>query len=74
VVYASYQLGNDIRDAERTDALGRPFTDATEARLRQWLCGLNGVAQMDTWGSGDQAQRAGVAWFNVLARRTVDQP
>jgi hypothetical protein len=36
VVYASDKLGDDAQTAEWVDALGRPFTDATEVRVAIW--------------------------------------
>lgn len=69
VVYASYKLGDDTRPAERTDSLGRPFTDGTEARLHGWLKGLTGLARVDAWVTRDAAHREDVAWLNVLAYR-----
>ncbi len=66
VVYASYKLGDDAQAAERVDALGRPFTDATEARVASWLRGLGDVARVDTWITGDQRPDQNQAWVNVL--------
>jgi hypothetical protein len=40
VLYLSLKHG----DGERVDAEGRHFTDATEARLRDWLAALPEVA------------------------------
>jgi SAM-dependent methyltransferase len=66
VVYASYKLGDDAQAAERVDALGRPFTDATEARVAGWLRGLGDVARVATWITGDQRPDQNQAWVNVL--------
>lgn len=65
VVYASYKLG----EGERVDALGRPFTDATEQRLRAWLTPLPGVTQVRTWVNADQRQGESQTWLNALIQR-----
>lgn len=65
VVYASYKLG----EAERVDELGRPFTDATEQRLRAWLTPLPGVTQVHTWASADRRQGESQCWLNALVQR-----
>lgn len=65
VVYASYKLG----EGERLDVLGRPFTDATEQRLRAWLTPLPGVTQVHTWLSADQRQGESQSWLNALVQR-----
>jgi len=74
VVYASYKLGDDAQAAERMDALGRPFTDATEARVAGWLQGLGDVARLDTWVTGDQRPDQNQAWLNVLVVRQPASP
>ena len=66
VVYASYKLGDDALPAERMDELGRAFTDGTPERLARWVRGLADLARVDTWVTGDQGERAGVMWLNVL--------
>jgi SAM-dependent methyltransferase len=43
VLYLSLKHG----ESERVDAEGRHFTDATEARLRDWLAELQAVATID---------------------------
>lgn len=65
VVYASYKLG----EGERVDELGRPFTDATEERLRAWLHPLPGVTQVHTWASADRRQGETQCWLNALVQR-----
>lgn len=65
VMYASYKLG----EGERGDALGRPFTDATEQRLRACLTPLPGVTQVRTWVSADQRQGESQTWLNALIQR-----
>lgn len=65
VVYASYKLGN----GERVDELGRPFTDATEERLRAWLNPLPAVTQVHTWASADRRQGETQSWLNALVQR-----
>jgi SAM-dependent methyltransferase len=74
VVYASYKLGDDAQAAERVDALGRPFTDATEARVASWLQGLGDVARVDTWITGDQRPDQNQAWLNVMVTRRPHLP
>ncbi len=74
VVYASYKLGDDAQAAERVDELGRPFTDATEARVAGWLQGLGNVARVDTWITGDQRQDQNQAWLNVMVTRSPHLP
>jgi SAM-dependent methyltransferase len=74
VVYASYKLGDESQAPERVDELGRPFTDATEARLASWLQGLVEVAQVETWITGDQRPGQSQAWLNVLVARRLYLP
>lgn len=69
VAYASYKLGDDAQPSERVDTLGRPFTDATEARVAHWLSGLPDVAQISTWVTTDQRPAEGQAWLNMLVQR-----
>lgn len=69
VVYASYKLGDEAHPSERVDNLGRPFTDATEARVAHWLRGLPHVAQISTWVTADQRPASEQAWLNVLVQR-----
>jgi SAM-dependent methyltransferase len=69
VVYASYKLADGPQANERLDELGRPFTDATEARVARWLQGLRDVAGVDTWVTGDLRPGQAQAWLNVLAHR-----
>jgi hypothetical protein len=71
VVYASYKLGDDAQAAERVDALGRPFTDATEARVAGWLQGPSDVAQVETWITGDQRPGEIQIWLNVLVHKAM---
>lgn len=66
VAYASYKLGDDAQPSERVDTLGRPFTDATEARVARWLSDLPDVAQISTWVTTDQRPGEGQAWLNML--------
>lgn len=65
VVYASYKLG----EGARVDESGRPFTDATEERLRAWLDLLPGVTQVHTWVSADRRQGESHCWLNALIQR-----
>jgi len=65
VAYASYKLG----EGERVDALGRPFTDATEHRLAGWTAHLPGVTHLRTWVSTDQRPGESQAWLNALVQR-----
>lgn len=67
VVYASYKLG----EGERVDEWGRPFTDATDLRLRSWLMPLPGVTQVRTWVSADQRRGQSQAWLNALVQREL---
>lgn len=67
VVYASYKLG----EGERVDGWGRPFTDATDLRLRSWLTPLLDVAQVRTWVSVDQRRGESQAWLNALVQREL---
>lgn len=65
VVYASYKLGT----GERTDELGRSFTDGDEQRLQNWLEGLPNVSVVDTWLTPDQRTDRPETWFNALVRQ-----
>jgi len=65
VIYASYKLGT----GERTDALGRTFTDGDEERVQTWSGGLPGIKVLETWLSQDQRNDSRETWFNVLVRQ-----
>jgi superfamily II DNA or RNA helicase/SAM-dependent methyltransferase len=65
VLYLSLKHG----DGERVDAEGRHFTDATEARLRDWLAVLPEVAAIDCWLTPDQRPNRPETWLNALVRR-----
>lgn len=69
MAYASYKLGDDAQPSERVDSLGRPFTDATEARVERWLSALPDVAHISTWVTPDQRPGEGQAWLNMLVQR-----
>jgi len=62
VVYASYKLG----EGERVDESGRPFTDATERRLRAWIGYLDSAREIETWVTTDQRQDSSERWMNAL--------
>jgi SAM-dependent methyltransferase len=65
VLYLSLKHG----DGERVDAEGRHFTDATEARLRDWLAALPEVAGIDCWLTPDHRPDRPDTWLNALMRR-----
>jgi superfamily II DNA or RNA helicase/SAM-dependent methyltransferase len=65
VLYLSLKHGED----ERVAAEGRHFTDATEARLRDWLAVLPEVAAVDCWLTPDQRPDRPETWLNALVRR-----
>jgi HKD family nuclease len=65
VLYLSLKHG----DGERVDAEGRHFTNATEARLRDWLATLPGIAAIDCWLTPDQRPDRPETWLNALVRR-----
>ena len=65
VLYLSLKHG----DGERVDAEDRHFADATEARLRDWLAALPGVATIDCWLSPGQRPDRSESWLNALVRR-----
>ena len=56
-------------DGERVDAEGRHFTDATEARLRDWLDTLPEIAAIDCWLTPDERPDRTETWLNALVRR-----
>lgn len=62
VLYVSYKLG----EAQRTDSLGRHFTDATAPRLNLWLEGLPASKPLETWETPDQRPDAVQTWLNAL--------
>jgi superfamily II DNA or RNA helicase/HKD family nuclease len=65
VLYLSLKHG----EGERIDAEGRHFTDATEARLREWLAPLPEIATIDCWLSPDERPNRTETWLNALLRR-----
>ena len=65
VMYLSLKYG----DGERSDADGRHFTDATEARLRDWLATLPEIAGIDCWLSSDERPDCANTWLNALVYR-----
>jgi len=65
VLYLSLKHG----ESERIDAEGRHFTDATEARLRDWLAALPELAMIDCWLTPDERQDRTETWLNALVRR-----
>ena len=58
-------------DGERVDAEGRHSTDATEARLRDWLTALPEVADTECWLTSDERPDRSETWLNGLMRRTA---
>jgi 2-polyprenyl-3-methyl-5-hydroxy-6-metoxy-1,4-benzoquinol methylase len=69
VLYLSLKHG----DGERVDAEGRRFTDATEARLRDWVAELQEVATIDCWLTPDERPDRTETWLNALVGR-ADKP
>ena len=65
VLYLSLKHG----DGERIDAEGRHFTDATEARLRDWLTALHEIAAINCWLTRDERPDRAETWLNALVRR-----
>ncbi len=66
VFYLSFKLG----EGERTHD-GRHFTDATEARLRDWLAALPSIDTVECWTSADRRPGRTDVWLNALVRRTA---
>lgn len=64
VFYLSFKLG----DGERSHN-GRRFTDATEARLREWTATLPNLAQTVCWVTQDQRPGRAEQWLNALLHR-----
>ncbi|MBK8973890.1 MAG: class I SAM-dependent methyltransferase [Hahellaceae bacterium] len=66
-LYFSFKLGQ----GERSDSLGRHFTDADESQLRAWVSSLQQAGELKLWRSGDQQGRE-VVWVNGLVYRVID--
>lgn len=64
VIYLSFKRGDGERAHE-----GRYFTDATEARLREWLGVLPGLDTVECWTTPDQRPDRNEHWLNALAHR-----
>lgn len=62
VLYASYKRG----DSEREDEMGRPFTDANEGRVEQWLTNVPGIRATEVWVSKDIWRPQAPSWLNLL--------
>jgi 2-polyprenyl-3-methyl-5-hydroxy-6-metoxy-1,4-benzoquinol methylase len=71
VLYLSMKHG----EGERVDAAGRHFTDATEARLRDWLALLPDRSGLECWLTPDERPHRTETWLNALVhRRPPPQP
>ncbi len=66
VLYCSFKHGH----GERTDELGRHFTDADEEQLTRWVSGLSAVRETRLWQSADQTGRE-VVWVNGLVHKAI---
>lgn len=64
VFYLSFKHGEGERSAG-----GRDFTDATEARLREWVSRLPEVEALECWITRDQRPERSEQWLNGLLRR-----
>ena len=69
VFYLSFKLG----DGERENN-GRHFTDATEARLREWTTALADVGSLECWITQDQRPDRTENWLNALIHRSTRVP
>ena len=69
VFYLSFKLG----DGERENN-GRHFTDATEARLREWTTALADVGSLECWITQDQRPDHTENWLNALIHRSTRVP
>lgn len=63
-VYLSFKYG----DGERTLG-GRHFTDATEARVEEWLQDIPEIESTEIWITDDQRPDRKERWLNALIRR-----
>ena len=66
-LYFSFKLGQ----GERSDSLGRHFTDADENQILAWVSALKHVGELKLWRSGDQQGRE-VVWVNGVVYRETD--
>lgn len=66
VFYLSFKLGEGERSQN-----GRRFTDATEARLREWTARLPNLAQMKCWVTQDQRPGRAEQWLNALLQHNT---
>lgn len=67
ILYFSFKHG----EHERFDGQ-RHFTDATEARLAQWIQALSDKESLQVWFTADQRAERSQQWLNgLLKRRTV---
>lgn len=66
--YLSFKLG----DGERVQN-GRHFTDATEARLRDWLAALPDLLGVECWLSTDQRPGRAEQWLNAIILRAPQE-
>lgn len=64
VFYLSFKHGEGERRAGERD-----FTDATEARLRDWVTALPEVEALECWITRDQRPERNEEWLNGLLRR-----
>lgn len=64
VFYLSFKHG----EVERADG-ERHFTDANDARLREWIAGLPELEAVESWITQDQRPERSEEWFNGLLRR-----
>lgn len=60
-LYMSFKIG----DGERSDN-GRHFTDANEVVAKQWISGIEGLANSRFWRTRDQRQDRSEEWLNIL--------
>jgi superfamily II DNA or RNA helicase/SAM-dependent methyltransferase/SOS-response transcriptional repressor LexA len=66
VIYASYKQGEGEREVD-----GRHFTDASEARLSQWVDALPNANVLALWPTEDQRPDRSDQWLNILVRKEV---
>ncbi|KIN89565.1 DUF3427 domain-containing protein [Thauera sp. SWB20] len=64
VFYLSFKHGECERRAGERD-----FTDATEARLSEWVAGLPELESVECWITRDQRPERSEEWLNGLLRR-----
>lgn len=66
-LYVSFKHGT----GERSDHVGRRFTDADETALRGWFQSLPDVQDLEVWLTADQRPGHTDRWINALATRSA---